>query len=136
MTLALPKYLQVSKVYIGEDTPTQALFLKGMLSRGLGLEPIVFGDGLDLYLAIQKDPPDLVISDILLPGIQGLALARLIRFHDDTQHIPLILVSSMKREEIGPLLDIGADAFLPKPVSLPDLKSTVQNLLSSSLKTS
>lgn len=132
MRLALTNYKSVSKVYIGEDTPTQALFLKGMLSRGLGLEPLVFGDGLDLYLAIQREPPDLIISDILLPGLQGLALARLIRFHDETEHIPLILVSSMKREEFGPLLDVGADAFLPKPVSLPDLKSTVQQLLENS----
>lgn len=117
------------KIYLGEDTPTQALFLRGILSREADLEPIVFGDGLNLYLAIQQSPPDLVISDNVLPTLDGLAIARLIKFHEETQHVPFLLVSSMTAEQVGNLEDNGVDAFLPKPLRIPQLKEMVGKLL-------
>ncbi len=120
---------RMKTVYLGEDTPTQALFLKGLLSRERNLEPQVFGDGLDLYLAITEYPPDLVISDIVLPTLDGLALARLVKFHEKTQHVPFLLVSSMTAEQVGVLEEIGADAFLPKPLNIPELKDMVARLL-------
>ena len=119
----------MKKVYLGEDTPTQALFLRGILSREGDLDPVVFGDGLNLYLAIQQDPPDLIISDNVLPSLDGLALARLVKFHEETQHVPFLLVSSMTQEQIGDLEENGVDAFLPKPLKLPQLKDTVARLL-------
>lgn len=117
------------KVYLGEDTPTQALFIKGLLSRQPGLEPIVFGDGLELYRATQKKAPDLLICDIVLPTLDGLAIARLLKFHEDTENIPFLLVSAMSREQIPGLDDSGIDAFLSKPLKLPELKETVNRLL-------
>jgi CheY-like chemotaxis protein len=119
----------VKKVYLGEDTPTQALFLRGILSREGDIEPVVFGDGLNLYLAIQKEPPDLIISDNVLPSIDGLALARLVKFHEETQHVPFLLVSSMTKEQIGLRDEDGVDAFLPKPLKIPQLKEMVSRLL-------
>ena len=95
-------------VYLGEDTPTQALFFKGVLSQGGALDITTFGDGLDLYLAVQESPPDLVVSDIMLPNLDGRALARLLKFHEDTSQIPLILVSALSEEHREGLEDIGA----------------------------
>lgn len=117
------------RVYLGEDTPTQALFLKGILSRTADLEIVVYGDGLDLYLAIQEDPPDLVISDNVLPTLDGLAIARLVKFQEETQHVPFLLVSSMSAEQVGDLQASGVDAFLPKPLKIPKLKEMVSKLL-------
>lgn len=118
----------MSKVYLGEDTPTQALFLRGALNREPGLEVTIFGDGLDLYLAILRDPPHLIISDNMLPTLGGLALARLIKFHEETQHIPFILISSMTQEQIGPLKMSGVDAYLVKPIRIPELKELIAKL--------
>lgn len=120
-------------VYLGEDTPTQALFFKGVLSQGGALDITTFGDGLDLYLAVQESPPDLVVSDIMLPNLDGRALARLLKFHDDTSHIPLILVSALSEEHREGMENIGADAFLPKPISVPELRETVARLITRSL---
>ena len=119
----------MKKIYLGEDTPTQALFLRGILSREGDLDTVVFGDGLNLYLAIQQDPPDLVISDNVLPSLDGLAIARLVKFHEETQHVPFLLVSSMTAEQVGNLEDNGVDAFLPKPLKIPQLKEMVRKLL-------
>jgi CheY-like chemotaxis protein len=117
------------KIYLGEDTPTQALFIRGILSREEDLEPIVFGDGLNLYLAIQQDPPDLIISDNVMPTLDGLAIARLVKFHEETSHVPFLLVSSMTAEQVGDLDASGVDAFLPKPLKIPQLKEAVAKLL-------
>lgn len=119
----------MKKIYLGEDTPTQALFLRGILSREGDLDTTVFGDGLNLYLAIQQEPPDLVISDNVLPSLDGLAIARLVKFHEETQHVPFLLVSSMTAEQVGNLEDNGVDAFLPKPLKIPQLKEMVRKLL-------
>lgn len=123
----------MKKVYLGEDTPTQALFLRGILSREGDIEPVVFGDGLNLYLAIQNEPPDLVISDNVLPSLDGLAIARLVKFQEETQHVPFLLVSSMTAEQVGNLEANGVDAFLPKPLKIPLFKETVARLLGRNL---
>jgi len=119
-------------VYLGEDTPTQALFIKGVLSQGGALDITTFGDGLDLYLAIQERPPQLVVSDILLPTLDGRALSKLVKFHEDTRHIPLVLVSAMREEHREGFEHLGADAFLPKPLNVPHLRDTVARLLTES----
>ena len=120
---------RVKKIYLGEDTPTQALFIRGILSREEGLEPVVFGDGLNMYLANQKEPPDLIISDNVMPTLDGLAIARLVKFHEETSHVPFLLVSSMSAQQIGDLANSGVDCFLPKPLKIPLLKEAVARLL-------
>ncbi len=117
------------KVYLGEDTPTQALFLRGLLQRQTNVEPIVFGDGLELYQAIQKSPPDLIVCDNVLPTLDGLAVARLVKFHEDTENIPFVLVSAMRREQLHGLDESGVDAFLPKPLKPANLKQVIAQLL-------
>lgn len=119
----------MKRVYLGEDAPTQALFLRGVLSREADIEPSIYGDGLNLYLAVQQQPPDLIICDNILPSLDGLAVARLIKFHEETQHVPFLLISSMSAEEVGPLEQSGVDAFLPKPIKIPQLKDLVLRLL-------
>ncbi|MCA9795007.1 MAG: response regulator [Candidatus Eremiobacteraeota bacterium] len=116
-------------VYLGEDTPTQALFVRGILARDPDLEVTVFEDGLELYLAVQQNPPDLIISDIVLPTVDGVAIARLLKYHESYQQVPFLLVSSMTAEEVGGLQQIGADAFLPKPLKAASLREMVSRLL-------
>lgn len=116
-------------VYLGEDTPTQALFIKGVLSQGGALDITTYGDGLDLLLAIQKKPPDLIVSDILLPSLDGMALAKLVKFHEETKKIPLILVSAMSEEHRSNFEDLGVEGFLPKPLDVPKLRELVASLL-------
>lgn len=117
------------RVYLGEDTPAQALFMKGVLSQGGALDITTHGDGLDLLLSIQENPPDLVVSDIVLPTLDGVALAQILKFHEETRNIPLILVSALGEEYRQNLQELGVDAFIPKPLSVPFLRETVARLL-------
>ena len=117
------------KVYLGEDTPTQALFFEGVLSQGGALDITIFGDGLELLLAVQESPPDLVVSDILLPSLDGMALAMLLKFHQTTRDIPIVLVSAMAEEHRTDLEHLKVDAFLPKPIDVPKFRDIVAQLL-------
>lgn len=117
------------RVYLGEDTPAQALFIKGVLSQGGALDITTLGDGLDLLLAIQENPPDLIISDIVLPTLDGVALAQILKFHDETRSIPLVLVSALGESYRANLQELGVDAFIPKPLNVPLLRDTVAQLL-------
>jgi DNA-binding response OmpR family regulator len=72
------------------------------------------GDGLEATKAIARQRPDLVIADILMPSLDGISLARMVR--ERKQPIPIILMSATKRERLG--LDIP---FIAKPFNIDTL---------------
>ena len=79
---------------------------------------------------IRQDPPELIISDIMMPGISGLELIRRVKQNKHTMHIPVIILSAKNTvEERVEGLDAGADAYLGKPFSIKELRSTIQRLL-------
>jgi len=84
-------------------------------------------EGLSLIL---KERPDLVISDIIMDGMDGVTMCRKIKSNVNTAHIPVVLLTAKTQEEdqvIG--LDVGADAYITKPFNPIMLKKTVANLL-------
>lgn len=84
-------------------------------------------DGLDLAL---KNMPDMIISDIMMPEMDGIELCRVVKDDMRTSHIPVILLTakdSLHDKEIG--YEIGADSYITKPFSAKLLKLRVRNLL-------
>lgn len=83
--------------------------------------------GLELLKQIM---PDLIVTDIMMPGINGLELTQQLKSNKHTMHIPLIILSAKRSDEeqvIG--LQSGADAYLSKPFSIQYLQATVGRLL-------
>jgi twitching motility two-component system response regulator PilH len=119
------------KVFIGEDDPTQAMYLTRVLSRVPGVESQVFGDGLGLYQAVQESPPDLIIMDNVLPKLDGMAAARLIKYHEKTQGIPFLLVSAIDSDQLDGFGECGADAFLHKPLKPSELAVVMERFFGS-----
>jgi DNA-binding response OmpR family regulator len=93
-----------------------------------GHELSCFPDGEQAWRAFQKDPPDLMILDIMMPRMDGLELCRRIRGRNE--EIPLIFLSS-RDEEFDRILglEIGGDDYLCKPYSLRELRTRVKALL-------
>lgn len=117
-------------IYLAEDTPDDALIVKAVLRSHGSYQVREFGDGLSLLQAVQEEPPDLVMLDIILPLVTGLAVARLLRFHDDTRHIPILMSSSITDADIRQQAQAaGADAFVPKPVDMATMKAELTRLL-------
>ena len=76
--------------------------------------------------------PDLVISDVMMPEIDGITLCNKIKGNINLNHIPVILLTAKVREEDNiEGLEIGADAYIHKPFSINILRSTAQNLIKS-----
>lgn len=83
--------------------------------------------GLEQAIALK---PDLVILDLMLPGMSGLNVCRAIRQGDGTKKIPIIMVSAMGEEaDIVSGLELGADDYLPKPFSPRILLARVRSVL-------
>ena len=84
-------------------------------------------EGLSLIL---KERPDLVISDIIMEGMDGVTMCRKIKANINTAHIPVVLLTAKALDEDKVLgLDVGADAYITKPFNPVMLQKTVANLL-------
>lgn len=115
-------------VFIGEDDPTQALYLKKVLTKITGTPPTIFPDGLALYQAIQQERPDLIISDNILPKLDGVDIARLVKYHEKTQAIPFLMVSAIRSDLLEGFDECGADGFLSKPIKRVELAEIIETL--------
>jgi len=79
--------------------------------------------------------PDLVLSDLMMPRMDGLQLCREIRKNEKTSHIPVILLTAKTDQETKiDGLEIGADDYLAKPFQLPELTARIHNLIESRKK--
>lgn len=116
-------------VLLAEDEPA----LRQQLSRGLQSHFTVLSaaDGEEAWQLIQQQLPDLVISDVQMPKRSGTELCQLVKQHDTTSHIPVLLLSawaSTEHQRSG--LQAQADDYLTKPIHLDLLLHKVTNLLS------
>lgn len=82
------------------------------------------------YSMILNQTPDLIISDVSMPVMDGVSLCRKIKKNININHIPVILLTARSREQDNILgLDIGADAYLAKPFNLEILKTTIKSII-------
>jgi len=96
-----------------------------------GYEVITAGNGLEAnrYL-FQKDKPDIVIIDVMIPILNGNRTAKLLKENENTRQIPILLLSSKTEEELHRLtIDSGADGFVQKPVNFQLLVEKIEQTL-------
>ncbi len=85
------------------------------------------GTALDLA---RRQPPDLVILDIVLPGVSGLELPRILRGEAGLAEVPILAVTTLSAAgEEARLKAAGCDAYLSKPIQIPAFLAAVQRLL-------
>lgn len=113
----------MKKILIIEDDTSIAELQKDYLEVA-GFEVIVYANGLEGLRAFQEHEVDLLILDIMLPGIDGLDILRSLKENKD---IPVLLVSA-KKEEIDKIkgLSLGADDYITKPFSPGELVARVK----------
>ncbi len=113
-------------VMIVEDEPELAALVADY-ARAAGHVATVFGDGALALQAVRDDPPDVLVLDLMLPGLDGIAVCRAVRSFST---LPIIMVTA-KVEEIDRLLGLetGADDYLCKPFSPRELMARIKALL-------
>jgi DNA-binding response OmpR family regulator len=118
-------------ILIVEDSPTQAEYLKALLMKDGRFEVTVSSNGASALEAVRQRKPSLIISDILMPEMDGFALCREIKAAEDLKDIPVILLTSLSSlQDILKGLECGADNFLRKPVDEKHLRSRIDHVLS------
>ena len=89
-------------------------------------------NGKEAFTYILKKTPDLIISDIMMPEMDGMTLCSKVKQNINTNHIPVILLTAKSREEDNlEGLSIGADAYITKPFSIEILRQSTFNLIKS-----
>ncbi len=117
------------RIVIIEDDPDICEILKFNLEQS-GYEASVYYDGQKGYEAIIQAPPDLILLDLMLPGMNGLEIARKLRFEDRTRDIPIIIITARSEEfDILHGLEQGADDYITKPFRPREVIARVKALL-------
>ncbi len=121
--------MQKLKILLIEDEEDIASLIK-LQAELAGYKIHTEVDGLNGYLAVEKERPDLIILDIMLPGLNGLEVCKKIKKNPELAQIPIIIISA-KSEELDVVLglELGADDYVAKPFSLKVLFSRVKAVL-------
>ncbi len=119
----------MAHILIVEDEPAIAELL-AMNLRHDGHAVRCAADGDAAWLAVQRELPDLVLLDWMLPGESGIALARRWRAEARTRQLPLVMLTARSQEsDVVQGLDVGADDYLAKPFSTPELLARIRAVL-------
>ncbi len=116
-------------IYIVEDD-VNIREIEGYALKNTGYDVVCFEQSAELYKALDKELPKLIILDIMLPNEDGLSILAALRKDKRTRHIPIMMVTA-KTSEMDKVkgLDLGADDYITKPFGIMELVSRVKALL-------
>jgi phosphate regulon transcriptional regulator PhoB len=118
-----------NKILIVDDEPDIVDLVSYNLKKD-GFRVTTASDGEQALLKVRKDKFDLVVLDLMLPGIQGVELCRIVRNDPKTAHTPIIMLTA-KGEEVDRVigLESGADDYMTKPFSSKELIARIKAVL-------
>ena len=129
MTTANNDGARQARILVVDDEPNNRLLLEVMLEPD-GYAVVTAAGGEEALAMIAQNPPDLVVLDVMMPGMDGYQVAARIKSETATRHIPIIMLTALNdRNSMMHGLNAGAEEFLAKPVVRAELSLRVRNLL-------
>ena len=111
-----------------DDNPNNRLFVKRIL-LAQGYEMLEAGDGESGWLMAVRECPDVIVTDLLMPGADGFELTRQIRATPELSHIPIVTLTAYGSPETEQIArEAGCDEFLHKPTSVQEIQMTIERL--------
>ncbi|MER8188418.1 SpoIIE family protein phosphatase [Kitasatospora sp. NPDC094015] len=118
-----------ARILVADDNADMREYLGRLLSDP-GYRVRTVADGLTALAAIRADAPDLVVSDVMMPGLDGLQLVAALRADPRTAAVPVVLLSARAGQEASiEGLDAGADDYLVKPFTAAELLARVRTTI-------
>jgi sigma-B regulation protein RsbU (phosphoserine phosphatase) len=115
----------IRRVLVVDDSAAQRMVLTASLTRQ-GYQVVGAASGEEALAITLREPVDLVLSDWMMPGMDGLELCRQVRATNHTSYVYFILLTSKSEEgAVAQGLDVGADDFLTKPVNAEELRARI-----------
>jgi two-component system phosphate regulon response regulator PhoB len=113
---------------IEDDVDIQELIKYNLTREGYQVKCVTSGE--DGLASVRKNPPNLIILDIMLPGMGGFEVCRILKANSETQAIPIMMVTAKSEDaDVVTGLELGANDYLTKPFSSKILVARVRTLL-------
>ncbi|MDT0528926.1 ATP-binding protein [Micromonospora sp. DSM 115977] len=121
--------LRHARILVADDNADMRAYLARLLGeQGWRVETV--GDGRQALEAIRREPPDLVLTDVMMPGIDGFELLRRLRGQSGTRTLPVVVLSARAGGDASVEgLDLGADDYVVKPFAAAELLARVRSAL-------
>lgn len=120
--------MAIKKILIVDDSPTERAFLEGVLVKA-GYATVQAVSGEDAVEKAKAELPDLILMDVVMPGLNGFQATRAITREETTKHIP-VFICTTKDQETDKIWGMrqGAKDYLVKPVDGADLLAKIKAL--------
>ena len=116
------------KILVVDDVPQNVRLLEAVLVPH-GYQVLTANDGILALELVEAEQPDLILLDVMMPGLDGYAVCTHLRENDATAVLPVIMVTSSIGQEKTKAIEAGADDFIPKPFNHDELLTRVRSLL-------
>jgi two-component system, sensor histidine kinase and response regulator len=118
----------IDRILVVDDTPDNCLLIQAIL-QDEGYQVELAESGKEALEKIGQSAPDLVLLDVMMPGMDGYEVTRRIRQNTSLPFIPILLTTAYDQPSVAQGLDIGAEDFIRKPVHFDELLARVRALL-------
>ncbi len=120
--------MSIKKILLVDDSPTERHFLSGLLTKQ-GYQVVLAENGEEALDKAKQEKPDLIIMDVVMPGLNGFQATRAITKDNDTKHIPVIMCTT-KGQETDKVWAMrqGAKDYVTKPVDQAELLNKIAAL--------
>ncbi|MEH2234382.1 MAG: hybrid sensor histidine kinase/response regulator [Nostoc sp.] len=119
---------KIYRILAVDDTQDNLILVQAILESE-GYEIDLASDGIKALRKIEQSPPDLILLDVMMPGIDGYEVTRRIRNNPAISYIPILLITAFHQSSVVEGLDAGADDFIRKPFDTDELLARVRSLL-------
>jgi putative two-component system response regulator len=120
---------RVPRILVIDDNPDIMMLMQELLATR-GYEVVAVPDAVQAEAEVRRQPPDLILSDVIMPGKSGYELCRELKDNPVTRLIPFVLITGLTdREDRLKGIECGADDFLNKPIYAEELFARVKSLL-------
>ncbi len=119
---------RIYRILAVDDTLDNLILVQAILESE-GYEINLVSDGIKALRQVEQSPPDLILLDVMMPGIDGYEVTRRIRNNPAISYIPILLITAFHESSVVEGLDAGADDFIRKPFDTDELLARVRSLL-------